>query len=70
MLELQVEGMSTTDGGKTMTLLSMNVTPLGIYWKYRLEGEDPWPQARLALRMKDGSVRVVDFDGIEGRMEL
>ena len=55
VLELQVEGMSTTDGGKTMTLLSMNVTPLGIYWKYRLEGEDPWPQARLALRMKDGS---------------
>ena len=55
VLELQVEGISTTDGGKTMTLLSMNVTPLGIYWKYRLEGEDPWPQARLALRMKDGS---------------
>ena len=55
VLELQVEGMSTTDGGKTMTLLSMNVTPLGIYWKYRLEGEDLWPQARLALRMKDGS---------------
>ena len=55
VLELQVEGMSTTDGGKTMTLLSRNVTPLGIYWKYRLEGEDPWPQARLALRMKDGS---------------
>ena len=55
VLELQVEGMSMTDGRKTMTLLSMNVTPLGIYWKYRLEGEDPWPQARLALRMKDGS---------------
>lgn len=55
VLELQVEGMSTTDGQKTMALLSMNVTPLGIYWKYRLEGEDPWPQARLALRMKDGS---------------
>lgn len=54
-LELQVEGMSMTDSRKTMTLLSMNVTPLGIYWKYRLEGEDPWPQARLALRMKDGS---------------
>ena len=55
LLELPVEGLSMTDGSKTMTLLSMSVSPLGIWWKYRLEGEDPWPQVRIALRMKDGS---------------
>lgn len=55
VLELQVEGMVMTQGEKTMTLLSMNVSPLGIWWKYRLEGVDPWPQVRMALRMKDGS---------------
>lgn len=44
-----------TDGGKTMTLLSMSVSPLGIWWKYRLEGEDPWPRVRVVLRMRDGS---------------
>ena len=55
LLEPDVEGLSMTDGGKTMTLLSMSVSPLGIWWKYRLEGEDPWPRVRIALRMKDGS---------------
>lgn len=55
VLELPVEGVSMTDGGKTMTLLSMSASPLGIWWKYRLEGEDPWPRVRMALRMKDGS---------------
>lgn len=55
VLELQVDGMVMTQGEKTMTLLSMNVSPLGIWWKYRLEGVDPWPQVRMALRMKDGS---------------
>lgn len=55
LLEPSVEGLSMTDGGKTMTLLSMSVSPLGIYWKYRLEGEDPWPRVRMALRMRDGS---------------
>ena len=55
VLEPQVEGMVMTQGEKHMTLLSMNVSPLGIWWKYRLEGEDPWPQVRMALRMKDGS---------------
>ena len=55
VLELQVEGMVMTQGEKTMTLLSMNVSPLGIWWKYRLEGVDTWPQGRMALRMKDGS---------------
>ncbi|MCI9554029.1 MAG: hypothetical protein HFG06_02025 [Oscillibacter sp.] len=54
-LELPVEGLSMTDGEKTMTLLSMSVSPLGVWWKYRLEGSDPWPQVRVALRMKDGS---------------
>ena len=44
-----------TQGEKRMTLLSMSVSPLGVWWKYRLEGEDPWPQVRMALRMKDGS---------------
>ena len=55
LLEHDVEGLSMTDGGKTMTLLSMSVSPLGIWWKYRLEGEDPWPRVRVVLRMRDGS---------------
>lgn len=55
LLEPDVEGLSMTDGGKTMTLLSMSVSPLGVWWKYRLEGEDPWPRVRMALRMRDGS---------------
>lgn len=55
VLELSVEGASMTDGGNTMTLLSMSVSPLGIWWKYQLEGEDPWPRVRVALRMRDGS---------------
>ncbi|MCI9511088.1 MAG: DUF4179 domain-containing protein [Oscillibacter sp.] len=55
VLEPQVEGMVMTQGEKHMTLVSMNVSPLGIWWKYRLEGEDPWPRVRMALRMKDGS---------------
>lgn len=55
LLEPDVEGLSMTEGGKTMTLLSMSVSPLGIWWKYRLEGEDPWPRVRMALRMRDGS---------------
>lgn len=39
-----------------MTLLSMSVSPLGIWWNYKLEGkEEPWPEARISLRMKDGS---------------
>lgn len=55
VLELPVEGVSMSDGQKTMTLLSMSVSPLGVWWKYQLDGEDPWPQVRIALRMKDGS---------------
>ena len=55
LLEPDVEGLSMTDGGKTMTLLAMSVSPLGIWWKYRLEGEDPWPRVRVVLRMRDGS---------------
>ena len=55
VLEPDVEGLAMTDGGKTMTLLSMSVSPLGVWWKYRLDGEDPWPRVRVALRMRDGS---------------
>ena len=55
LLEPGVEGLSMTDGGKTMTLLSMSVSPLGVWWKYQLDGEDPWPRVRVALRMRDGS---------------
>lgn len=55
VLELPVEGMAMTQGEKHMTLLSMSVSPLGVWWNYKLEGEDPWPQVRIALRMKDGS---------------
>ena len=56
VLEPQVEGMVMRQGERTMTLLSMSVSPLGIWWKYQLEGEeDPWPEARIALRMRDGS---------------
>lgn len=55
VLELPVDGVSMTDGRKTMTLLSMSVSPLGIWWKYRQEGVDPWPRVRIALRMKDSS---------------
>ena len=44
-----------TQGEKHMTLLSMSVSPLGVWWNYKLEGEDPWPQVRIALRMKDGT---------------
>lgn len=56
LLEPQVEGLTQETGGKTMTLLSMSVSPLGIWWKYRLEGDDLWPKASMALRMKDGSI--------------
>ncbi len=56
LLEPQVEGLTQKTGEKTMTLLSMSVSPLGIWWKYRLEGDDLWPKASMALRMKDGSV--------------
>ena len=55
VLELPVEGMVMTQGEKHMTLLSMSVSPLGVWWNYKLEGEDPWPQVRIALRMKDGT---------------
>lgn len=55
VIELSVEGVSMTDGQKTMTLLSMSVSPLGVWWKYQLDGEDPWPRVRIALRMRDGS---------------
>lgn len=50
-----LESVPTSDGQKTMTLLSMNVSPLGVWWKYRLEGDDPWPRVRIAMRMKDGA---------------
>ncbi len=33
----------------------MSVSPLGVWWKYQLDGEDPWPWVRIALRMKDGT---------------
>lgn len=55
VLELPVEGISMRDGQNTMTLLSMSVSPLGIWWKYRLDGDDPWPWVRMALRMQDGT---------------
>ncbi|MEY8262208.1 DUF4179 domain-containing protein [Oscillospiraceae bacterium 50-60] len=55
VLEPPVEGMVMHQGEKTMTLLSMSVSPLGIWWQYQLEGEDPWPRVRMALRMKDGT---------------
>lgn len=54
VLELPAEGVSMADGQKTMTLTSMSVSPLGIWWKYRLDGDDPWPRVRIALRMKNG----------------
>ena len=54
VLEPPVEGLCLEDGQKKMTLLSLSVSPLGIWWKYRLEGEDPWPEVPMALRMKDG----------------
>lgn len=56
LLEPLVEGLTQKTGGKTMTLLSMSVSPLGIWWKYRLEGDDLWPKASMALRMKDGTI--------------
>lgn len=55
VLELPMEGVSMTDGRKTMTLFSMNISSLGIWWKYRLDGDDLWPRVRIALRMKDGT---------------
>lgn len=55
VLEPQVEGMVMTQGERHMTMLSMSVSPLGVWWQYQLEGEDPWPRVRIALRMRDGS---------------
>lgn len=55
VIELPVEGLSMSADQKTMTLLSMSVSPLGVWWKYQLDGEDPWPWVRIALRMKDGT---------------
>lgn len=60
VLELPVEGVSMSDGRKTMTLLSMSVSPLGVWWEYQLDGEDPWPKVRIALRMKDGTETEAD----------
>ena len=56
LLELHVEGLTQETGEKTMTLLSMSVSPLGVWWKYRLEGDDLWPKVSMALRMKDGAI--------------
>lgn len=55
VLEPMVEGITMTEGQKTMTLLSMSVSPLGIWWKYRFDGDDLGGRVRIALRMKDGS---------------
>lgn len=55
LLEPPVDGVSLTTEKGTMTLLSMSVSPLGIWWKYRFDGEDLGPHVRVALRMKDGS---------------
>lgn len=66
VLELPAEGLSMADGQKTMTLLSMSVSPLGIWWKYRLDGEDPWPRVRMALRMRDGS----EIEAAPGQMTM
>ncbi len=55
VMELPVAGLSMSDGQKNMTLLSMSISPLGVWWTYQLDGEDPWPRVRIALRMKDGS---------------
>lgn len=56
VLEPQVEGVSLTWDGRTMTLQSMGVSPLGIWWNYRqADSTSPWPQeVRVALRMADG----------------
>ena len=55
LLEPDVEGLSLTTEKGTMTLLSMSVSPLSIWWKYRFDGVDLGPHVRMALRMKDGS---------------
>ena len=55
LLEPPVEGVSLTTEKGTMTLISMSVSPLGIWWKYRFDGDDLGPRVRMALRMEDGS---------------
>lgn len=56
VLEPQVEGVSLTRDGRTMTLLSMSISPLGIWWNYQqADSDSPWPgEVRVALRMADG----------------
>ena len=55
VLEPQVEGVSLTQDGRTMALLSISVSPLGVWWNYQLEdSEYLWPQVRVALRLVDG----------------
>ena len=54
LLEPPVEGVSLTTEKGTLSLLSMSVSPLGIWWKYRFDGADLAPRVRIALRMRDG----------------
>lgn len=66
LLEPPVEGVALETEKGTMTLLSMSVSPLGIWWKYRFDGEDLGPHVRIALRMKDGS----ELEAASGQMTM
>lgn len=66
VLEPVVEGTSMTTDKGTMTLLSMSVSPLGIWWKYRFDSGDMGPGVRIALQMKDGS----EIEAAPGQMTM
>lgn len=54
VLEPEVEGVTVETEQGTFTLDSISVSPLGIYWQFRFDGEQE-PIIHTALKMKDGS---------------
>lgn len=54
VLEPEVEGVTVETEQGTFTLDSISVSPLGIYWQFRFDGEHE-PIIHAALKMKDGS---------------
>lgn len=54
VLEPDAEGVTVETEQGTFTLDSISVSPLGIYWQFRFDGEHE-PIIHAALKMKDGS---------------
>lgn len=55
VLEPQAEGVQAETEYGTFTLNSISVSPLGVFWQYRFDGQNE-PSVYVALKMKDGSI--------------